>query len=364
MRESRSVAHALQKVRAIMKSSSLSLTLILALGASAAGCAASSPDDTDDPGMGSDNGSDDDGTDPVPLTAEGTYALVSDFDIATNMPGTAGEVINQVIDATDSPDDPTHWILDQLVKQLPDGSIKNTLQGSIPFVSGYLNDRLLEVAPDFVVKVRDLGNKFGQVARHFGTLETLEVGANGQATKTVTGVHFVVDELALDYAFKDYGMEDVAIAGVSIGLEQTGRLSIGEHTVPLSYGKIMRIALDEMVIPMVDPTAFGLEDVLKDVVNCQAVGQYTYEALGIGSASTFESACDAGLTFGAQAIYAQINKVDNVALEFGLSGAAKGVDKNKDGKIDKIQTGAWSGTLAYGGAGAPLAHGTFTGARM
>lgn len=348
-----------------MKSSSLSLTLLLALGASAAGCAASSPDDTDDPGMGSDDvGDDDPGTDPVPLTAEGTYALVSDFDIATNMPGTAGQVINQIIDATDSPDDPTHWILDQLVKQLPDGSIKNTLQGSIPFVSGYLNDRLLEVAPGFVVKIRDLGNKFGQVARHFGTLETLEVGANGQATKTVTGVHFVVDELALDYAFKDYGMQDVAVAGVSIGLEQTGRLSIGEHQVPLSYGKIMRIALDEMVIPMVDPTAFGLEDVLKDVVNCQAVGAYTYEALGIGSASTFESACDAGLTFGAQAIYAQINKVDNVALEFGLTGAAKGVDKTHDGKIDQIQTGAWSGTLAYGGAGAPLAHGTFTGQRM
>ena len=350
-------------VASIMKNSSLSLTMLLALGASAAGCAASSPDDIDDPGMGSDmdEGSD---VDPVPLSAEGTYALVSDFDIATNLPGTAGTVVNQIIDATDSPDDPTHWILDQLVKQLPDGSIKNTLQGSIPFVSGYLNDRLLEVAPNFVVKVRDLGNKFGQIAHHFGTLETLEVGTNGQATKTVTGMHFVVDELALDYAFKDYGMEDVAIAGVTVGLDQTGRVSIGEHTVPLSYGKVMRIALDEMVIPMVDPTAFGLEDVLTGLVNCQAVGQYTYEAIGIGSPSTFEAACDAGLTFGANAIYAQIDNVDSVALEFGLTGVAKGVDKDHDRKVDQIQTGAWAGTLAYGGNGAPLAHGTFTGQRM
>jgi hypothetical protein len=355
------MAHALQSGRTIMKTSSLSLTMLLALGASAAGCATTppGPDDGDDTGSGSGSGSD-----TVPLTAEGKYSVVSTFDIATNMPGTAGQVINQIIDATDSPDDPTHWILDQLVAQLPSGSVKNTLQGAIPFVAGYLNDRLLEVAPDFVVTIRDMGNKFGQIARHFGTLETLEVGANGQATKTVTGVRFTVDQLELDYAFADYGMMPVSVPNVVVGLDQTGRLSIGEHEVPLSYGRVMRIALDEMVIPLIDPSAVTLEDVLKSVVNCHAVGQYTYEALDIGSASTFESACLAGLKAGANAIYAQINRVDSAALEFGLTGLAKGVDKNHDGKLDQIQTGAWTGTLAYGGTGAPLATATFVGQRM
>ncbi|HEY5952596.1 MAG TPA: hypothetical protein VIV40_44155 [Kofleriaceae bacterium] len=345
-----------------MKTNSLSLTMFLALGVTAAGCAASTPDGDDD-GMGSGSGSGS-GSDTTPLTAEGKYAVTSQFDIATNMPGTAGQVINQIIDATDSPDDPTHWILDQLVAQLPAGSFKNTVQSAIPFVAGYLNDRLLDVAPDFVVTLRDLGNKFGQVARHFGTLETLEVDANGQATKTVTGVHFVVDQLELDYLFKDYAVQDIAVAGVAVGLEQSGRLSIGEHKVPLAYGKVMRIALDEMVIPLIDPSAVTLEDVLKDVVNCHAVGQYVYEAVGIGSASTFETACLGGLKAGANAIYAQMTKVDSVALEFGLTGLAKGVDKNHDGKIDQIQTGAWAGTLAYGGAGAPLAAATFSGQRM
>jgi hypothetical protein len=344
-----------------MKPTSLSLTMLLALGASAVGCASSAPDDDDGGGSGSGSGS---GSDSVPLTAEGRYALTSDFDIATNMPGTAGEVINKIIDATDSPDDPTHWILDQLVAQLPAGSFKNIVQGSIPFVAGYLNDRLLEVAPDFVVTLRDMGNKFGQVARHFGTLEVLEVGANGQATKTVTGVHFVVDQIELDYLFKDYNLMDVPVAGVVVMLDQTGKVTIGEHKVPLSYGKVMRIALDEMVIPLINPSAVTLEDLLKDVVNCHAVGVYTYEALGIGSASTFESACLGGLKAGAQAIYTQIGKVDSVALEFGLTGIAKGLDKNGDKKLDVIQTGAWAGTLAYGGSGAPLAHGTFIGNRL
>jgi hypothetical protein len=356
------VAHALQSGSTIMKQHSLSLTMLLALGGLTAGCATNSPDGDDD-GMGSGSGSGS-GSDTVPLTAEGKYAVTSQFDIATNMPGTAGQVINQIIDATDSPDDPTHWILDQLVAQLPAGSFKNTVQSAIPYAAGYLNDRLLDVAPDFVVTIRDLGNKFGQVARKFGTLETLEIGANGQATKTVQGVHFVVDQLELDYMFKDYAIADVAVPGVAVMMDQTGKLSIGEHKVPLSYGKVMRLALDEMVIPLINPSAVTLEDVLKDVVNCHAVGQYVYEAVGIGSPSTFETACNGGLKAGSAAIYAQIAKVDTTALEFGLTGIAKAVDKNHDGKPDQLQTGAWAGTLTYGGAGAPLAAATFSGQRM
>jgi hypothetical protein len=356
------VAHALHKASRIMKNNSLSLTLLLALGASV-GCATSPSVDDDDGGGG--GGGDDDGSQNVPLTAEGTYAFTSQFDLATNMPGDAGEAVRKIIDATDSPDDPTRWILDQVVAQLPAGTVKNVLSGAVAATAGYLNDRLLEVAPNFVVKIKDLGTKFGQVAKNFGTLETLTVDANGQATKTVTGVHFVIDQVELDYAFKDYNIADVSVTGVSIGLEQTGRLSIGEHTVPLAYGKVLRIALDEMVIPMIDPSAVTVEDLFKKVVNCKAVGQYIYEAIDIGAPSTFETACLGGLKAGSNAIYAQLAKVDSTALEFGLTGIAKGVDKNKDGKIDQIQTGAWTGTLKYGtSTGAPLANATFLGVRM
>jgi hypothetical protein len=357
------VARALHSAANIMKINSLPFTFLLALGATAAGCASTAPVDDDDDG-GGDGSGDGSGSETIPLTAEGTYALTSDFDIATNMPGTAGDVINAFIAATDGADDPTHWILEQLVAQLPDGSFKNTVQGAIPFVSGYLNDRLLEVAPGFVTTLVDMGDKFGQVARHFGTVETLAVGANGEAVHTINGVHFKVDELELTYLFKDYNMQDVTVAGVLVSLEKTGRLTVADHKVPLSYGKVLRIAIDEMIIPIINPSAVTIEDVLKDVVNCEAVGRYTYEALGIGSASTFETACLGGLKAGSNAIYTQIAKIDDAALEFGINGIAKGIDKNKDGKMDQIQTGAWAGTLAYGGSDAPLGSATFFGTRM
>ena len=354
------MAHALHIDVCTMMTRSHSLALVLALG-TATGCAANAPGDdndlNDDVGSGSD-------TEQVPLTPEGKFSMTSTFDVATNLPGTAGAVINGIIDATDSADDPTHWILDQLVKQLPDGSFKNIVNGSVPFLAGYLNDRLLDVAPDFVLTLRDLGNKFGQVARNFGTIETYDINAAGVATKVVQGVEFKIDQLELQYMFKDYAMTDVNVMNVAVALDKTGRLTIGDHKVGLSYGKVLRIALDEVVIPLIDPTAVTVADLLKNVVNCQAVGAYIYEAINIGSASTFQSACTAGLQAGGQAVYSLINKVDDNALEFGINGVAKGIDKNHDGKMDAIQTGAWTGTLTYGAAPSPLARGTFIGARM
>jgi hypothetical protein len=337
-------------------------SLPLLLAASFGACAADAPAPGTVPG--STTPPDDTGSGSVPLTAEGTYSLASTYDIATNMPGTAGAVINGFIQATDDPDDPTRYILDQLINQLPSGTFKNVVQGSESFVAGYLNDRLLDVAPDFVTRILDVGDKFGQVAKHFGTIDTLQIAANGTATHTVTGVHFKVDNEELDFLFHDYGIADVKVTGIAVTLDSTGKLMIADHKVPLSYGAMLHLAVDNVIIPMVDPAAVDLNDVLHDAVDCTNVGQYVYDAIGIGSASTYESACNAGLTFAAHEIYAQIDKIDGSAFEFGISGVAKAVDKNHDGKADAIQTGKWGGTLSYAGSPAPLANATFTGTRL
>lgn len=340
----------------------LTMSLFLMLGAAAAGCAA------DAPGSGDDGGGDDGpgmpDPDPVPLTPEGKFSVQSDFDLATNMPGTAGSVINTFISATDDPDDPTKFIVDKLIEALPNGSIKNFAQSSAPFVTGYLNDRLLEVAPTFVGRIVDIGDKFGQVAHHFGTIEVLDINSAGAASKVVTGVHFKIDNIDLDYSFADYGLTNVKVEGLQVTLENTGKLSISQHTLGLSYGAVLKLALDQAIIPLIDPSATNLSDILHGAVNCQAVGHYVYEALDFGSASTYESACNSGLTAASNAIYAQIAHIDGSALEFGLAGTAKGIDKNRDGKMDSIQTGTWTGTLSYAGAPAPLVPAKFFGTKM
>jgi hypothetical protein len=381
--EQRVMAHALHNASApildervmIMKRTQLTTTLALLLAsATVVGCAADAPGNDDGDDMGDPMPQPD--PQPVPLTPQGKFAVQSDFDLATNLPGTAGTVVNYFIQATDEPDDPTKFLLEQLIGALPNGQIKDALQGSIPFVSGYLNDRLQEVAPTFVTKIIDVGNGLGQVAHHFGTIEVLDISASQApatggdpslgfaATKTIQGLHFNVDSVDIDLKFSDYGIQDVKVDGLSVSLETTGKLNISQHKVPLKFGAMMKLAMNEVIIPFIDPSVTDLEGLLKKAVNCQKVGQYVYDAIDLGSPSTFESACNAGLHAASTAFYRALDNIDTAALEFNLLGTARGIDKNHDTKMDDIQTGVWTGDVSYAGAPAPLSTAKFFGSAM
>jgi hypothetical protein len=298
--------------------------------------------------------------------------MTSTFDLATNAPGKVGEVANMFIAATDGGDDPANWILEQIINKMSNGTLKSFLNGARPFVAGYLNDKLLDIAPDFVDTFIQLGNDFGQAAKNFGLQETLDVsGAPGAFTSTVSavGVKFQIDNIETDILFADNSMAPVSAASVGITLDQTGKLDIAEHKLPLSYGKVLKLGLDKVLIPAVDPTATNLQTLLTHLIDCAAVGQAINDALvdavGIGGgAGTWQTACNAGLVFGSSAIYGKIDSIDSSALEFGLVGTAKAVDTNADHKIDRIQTGQWTGTLSYSGTPAPLSGATFVGTRM
>lgn len=333
----------------------LSLSMLFAVTVS--GCTSETQDDGGGDGDGGEE------PQPVPATAEGTYAMTSQFDLAANVPGTAGTITGYVISATDDPEDPTLFIVQKLTEALPEGSIRNAVESATPYVAGYLNDKLLEVAPSFLTKVLSLASGFGQVTKNFGMIETLEIDAAGGAVKTVTGLRFEVDGVEHEFAFKDHGIAETRITGLTVSLGKTGQLAVSEHMVPMKYGQVLKLALDQALIPLIDPASANLGQLFKSAVNCKAVGRYVYEAIDFGSASTFESACNTGLAAGANALYGLMDRVDSAALEFGLRGEARGVDKNRDGKMDEIVTGTWTGDLRYAGTPAPLAEAKFHGSR-
>jgi hypothetical protein len=338
----------------------ISLSMLFAV--TVAGCASEAENHNDDNGGGDGGGGQPQL--PVPTTAQGTYAMQSQFDLATNVPGTAGTIAGYIIDATDSPEDPTLFIVQKLTAALPDGTIKDAVVSATPFVAGYLNDKLLEVAPSFVGKMLKLAKGFGEVTKNFGMVEVIEIDAAGAAVKTVKGLRFEIDGVEHEFAFADYGITETRVEGLQVTLAKTGALTLSEHKVPLKYGQVIQIAVDQAIIPMIDPASANLGQLLKGAVNCKKVGQFVYEKVGIGSASTFESACNSGLAAGASALYGLLNNIDSSALEFGLTGEARAVDRNKDGKMDEIVTGTWSGDLRYAGTPAPLAEARFHGARM
>ncbi len=350
----------------------LALVLALALGTTAAGCTAdpsAMPADDDEQPGGNDVPPPSGGGDPQPKPLEiaGTYTMHSTFDLATNMPGKAGEVVNTVIQLTDVDHGyPTKWLVDQMIGVLGDGTLKSTLQLLETLGVEWLNDKLLSFAPDFVGSALQIGDDLGDLAKHFGINETLTLtgaGSTYTAVHTITGVHFKLGTQEGDYAFANYGMANVVVNNVAVTVDATGQLTIAAHNLPIAYGRVLRLALDAAIIPLLDNDARNLNELFAHLINCDTVGDFIHDRFVIVPASAVSAVCSLGLDAGAGFIYAKIESIDATALSFGLSGTARAQDTNNDRKIDKIQSGAWSGTLTYGARPAPLLPAAFFGER-
>lgn len=318
----------------------------------------------DGSGGGNGGGGNNGGGDDVPAAADasGRYTMRSTYDVATNMPGKIGAVANEFIAATDDPDDPTNWLLTKMIDAMPDGTVKSFLSSSKDYVAGYLNDQLLAWAPSFVSTMVQIGNDFGDMTKHFGLNEELDVAGSADAyvaTHTVNGMHFKFGSQEEDFAFADYQVANVVVPNVGVTLDATGRLTIAQHDVPLHYGQVLRIGLDNGIIPRIDPNAHDLGSLMTDQIDCDTVGYIAADAVGFGSPSTYADACRAGIDAGASYLYSKIADIDADALNFGIAGTARAVDTNGDGASDKLQTGTWTGQLSYAGTPAPLSTATF-----
>ncbi|MCB9559727.1 MAG: Ig-like domain-containing protein [Kofleriaceae bacterium] len=302
------------------------------------------------------------------LEITGDYRLSSEFDLATGLPGTAGQVVNTFIDMTDGPYDPATWVLDQIIAKISNATVRDLINGARPAIDGLLNDLLLSNSPDIVARLIEMGDAFGQVAREFGTTSTLhvtdtnDVDAGMIAQHVLTGLVFHIDADDYAYSMHDLGMENVT-ADAPFGYDAT-RITLGAHAFPLSYGSILMVALDQLIIPLVDPTASDFEGLLTGFVDCQAVGQTISDYLGFGGSSLYAGACDLGLGFAADFVENQIRSLDATAMELGITGTARWMDTNHDHQVDVLQAGAWDGQMTYGSSPAPLGASPFHGERM
>lgn len=354
----------------------------LVLGSFLAGCAATTPT----PGGGDDGGGggggggvtgsdgSDGGTTKTPdLDGTGTFAFKSTYDVTTNMPGTVGTIVNDIIAATDDPDDPALWVVQQIGAQLPSymqGAFLDALEGT---AGHYLNQELLQYVPA-VGEIVAIGSDFGDIAKHFGIDETYVIsGGSGNytATDTATGVHFTFGTVNEDFAFSDYGLDNIVMTGVPVQMDSTGKYTIGAHDLALPYGQVMRIALDAGIIPLIDPSASSLNELLADEVDCDSIGADVSDWMdaNIGftvGASTIAGYCSTGLDLAANEIYSQLDGISSVALDFSITqGIAKGVDTDGDSKVDQINNGNWTGNLTYSGAAtAPFSTAKFTATRL
>lgn len=318
--------------------SALTLSFALAL----AGCA--------------DNTTRDPGGDPDPnpeppraLEVSGSYRVHSTFDLAASLPDQG--FVTALIAATDDPDDPMLWVVDQMLAAMDPGALRSLLDSAKPIVASYLNERLTTLAPELVAKLDAVGDRMGAMMKRFGLNEKLTIGSSDSRLVgeiIVDGVRFDVDGHPVDTFLAEHDLDNVIVHGVSVAFQAEQTLALAEHSITLPYGKLVRIGLDIAVIPAIDPTASSLTDLLDHSVDCAAVGASVADALGVGSAAIWQSACRAGLARAADLLYSQISSDD--PLEVARTGSSRVIDANDDYLVDQLTSGVWSGTLHYHGA--------------
>jgi hypothetical protein len=295
----------------------------------------------------------------VPRYLAGAYEVESELDLP--LPPAATVALMPITAAIDDADDPSRYVLDRMVDELPDGTVKTIARDAVPLLASYLNARLTDVAPRLVSGLHALVLGLDRIERHVGTIESWQIDAQGEMTRVFHAARFEVGSTPVEVEFAAQGQDD-RVAMTHVTVEPTGRLAIAPHRMPLGYGALIRVGLDRAVIPGVDPGANDLPTVFADLIDCQRLGQMIADELGIGTVGVYRAACATAMIAIADEVYTRLAAIDGAApLVLELAGTAQGSDADHDGSLDDVHAGTWTGTLDAVG---PIGAASFVGARV
>ncbi|HSN30160.1 MAG TPA: hypothetical protein VLT45_27925 [Kofleriaceae bacterium] len=311
-----------------------------------------------------------------PIDPTGTFALRTSLHLAAPLPGPATAFLADVRAATDDPDDPSRFLVDKLISELPDGRTKTIAAELAPFLAAYLDARLAETSPRLLPGMHAVSNALASFSQELQPIEELRIAPDAPPAErtSATGDHaatFATDHaatFATDHVAtvaSDHAAT-IAITGLRIGkldvplalggipepavavrvTYEAGALTVGAHRLALPYSRLVRLALDRGIIPAVDPQANDLPTLLVDLVDCDHVGATMAEGVGVGPASVYADACVIALRAVAAEWYEHLDALDGMTIDLAIAGDARALDLDGDGRLDAIANGIWTGTLA------------------
>lgn len=307
-----------------------------------------------------------------PFSLAGSYDIDSNFDVVSGMPGDLGNAINEIIAITDGPNAPATYLLDKLEDEL--GSTAANILGALrPGIDATVADLIRQNAPNLVNDLINLGNDFGEAARKFGTDSTFvitESSASGDsgyvARHTMHGFHFRVNNQNFGFTNDELGEEDVEVANIGVSMT-ADKVTVQAHDMPIQYGGFLAMALENVLVPAIDPNATSLYELLDSRIDCNAVGAALNDAIGFGGASFYAGACRGAVAAAANAVIDQLLDIDEKAqVTLKITGTARMQETNGDRKVDSLTQGKWSGAIDYLGEQGNLEGdvNTFTGTRV
>ena len=275
------------------------------------------------------------------------------------MPPDVVAVLVPLVEATNGPDDPTRYLLDQMIATFPDGAIKTVARDAAPLLAAYVNEQLADLAPHFASGIRGLAGGLARIATQFETVEAIQIEAAGRTQRTITGARFAIGPNPIELSFAGHGLND-SRADTTATLDRTGRLTLADHSIALPYGALVRLGFDEAVIPSIVPSARDLDTALRALLDCAKLGDLVSARVGLGSPGLYRAACDVAMTTLASNLYQRLDRIAASSLTLELTGTAIGTDRDGDGSMDTIDAGSWSGTSTSGTSHAPIAASTFS----
>jgi hypothetical protein len=278
------------------------------------------------------------GAKPLPMLIEGKYTITSNYDLTQSLPGSLGSVVGTLSAIGNSPGG---WLANEL--DLPG------------FVGPALDSLIKSKAPQLVNDMLAVANNVSSAAHNFGTITTVEAvkGAKaGESTAkmTMTGFKFRLNNQDVTLTIDQLGGDEPMVENVILTVDDKDNVTIAQHDMPLAYGGFLVMALNETIIPAVDPYAGNLDQLLSSRIDCAAVGQSIFNTLGFGTVNFYTNACRTGISAGAQAITSELAQIDQRSpLIMRITGIGKVKDTNSDRKVDSITGGKWAGLLDYSG---------------
>jgi len=314
---------------------------------------------------------------PPPIDPTGTFPLRTSLRLAHALPGPTTQILSDLRAATDDPDDPSRFLVDRMIASLPDGNAKTIATELAPFLAAYLDARLADVSPRLLPGMHAVSDALASFSQELEPIEQLRIAPDAfsatpadppNAPSTADASKASDHAASIAITGLRVGKLDVPLAAGGIPeptvaarvTYATGTLTIGDHRLSLPYSRIVRLVLDRGIIPAVDPQASDLPTLLVDLVDCDHVGATMAEGIGIGPSTLYTDACVVALRAVAAEWYEHLDALDSMTIDLAVHGDARALDLDRDGRLDAIANGIWTGTLAD----VSVAGSTFEGQRQ
>jgi hypothetical protein len=209
-----------------------------------------------------------------------------------------------------------------------------------------------------------LGQEFFQIAHNF-KIESDLIVSGDSADHVTTGIVILSSTEEHLFTMAEMGVEPAIAESVSFSLVNNERdVEIGEHSLPMAYGAMLKISIEQVLIPAVEGQPGTLASFLHNRIDCVQVGTFLEEripglpvtAFGFVIYDGFDLCVD-GINAGSNAIMNRLENLDATGLELVIGGKAEPVSHNNDGTLNVLRNGRWQGAMNYGEAMAAALEG-------